>query len=151
MGLKPERAFDLYVKSTNGVGPEQLLVKMGAPAGWPEDWSRDGRFIIYQIPGTKTGQDLWIAPQPSKVGNQQAISVFAVRVRRKAWPVLSRRPLGGLQFERIGPGRSIRADFSTVWLEISDHHGWRPGASVAERWQRSCSISRKIGRWWRFL
>jgi Tol biopolymer transport system component len=31
-------AFDLYVKSANGAGPEQLLVKMGAPAGWPEDW-----------------------------------------------------------------------------------------------------------------
>ena len=57
-------AFDLYVKSANGAGPEQLLVRMGAPAGWPEDWSRDGRFVIYQIPGTKTGQDLWIAPQP---------------------------------------------------------------------------------------
>jgi len=57
--------FDLYVKSANGADPEQLLVKMGAPAGWPEDWSRDGRFIIYQIPGTKTGQDIWIAPQAS--------------------------------------------------------------------------------------
>ncbi len=59
-------AFDLYVKSANGAGPEQLLVKMGAPAGWPEDWSRDGRFILYQIPDAKTGQDLWIAPQPSE-------------------------------------------------------------------------------------
>ena len=59
-------AFDLWVKSANGAGPEQLLVKMGAPAGWPEDWSRDGRFILYQIPGAKTGQDLWIAPQPSE-------------------------------------------------------------------------------------
>jgi eukaryotic-like serine/threonine-protein kinase len=59
-------AFDLYVKSANGTGPEQLLVTMDAPAGWPEDWSRDGRFIIYQIPGPKTGQDLWIAPQPAQ-------------------------------------------------------------------------------------
>jgi serine/threonine protein kinase len=58
-------AFDLYVKSASGADPEQLLVKMGAPAGWPEDWSRDGRFIIYQIPGAKTGQDIWIAPQTS--------------------------------------------------------------------------------------
>ncbi len=58
--------FDLYIKSVNGAGQEQLLVKMGAPAGWPEDWSRDGRFIIYQIPGTTTGQDIWIAPQPSE-------------------------------------------------------------------------------------
>jgi serine/threonine protein kinase/Tol biopolymer transport system component len=58
--------FDLYVKSANGAGPEKLMVKMGAPAGWPEDWSRDGRFIIYQIPGAKTGQDIWIAPQPAQ-------------------------------------------------------------------------------------
>ena len=58
-------AFDLYVKSANGAGPEQLLIKMGTPAGWPEDWSRDGRFLLYQIPGAKTGQDLWIAPLSS--------------------------------------------------------------------------------------
>src|SRR5437879_182183 len=42
---------------------------MGTPAGWPEDWSRDGRFLLYQIPGAKTGQDLWIAPQPSEGGS----------------------------------------------------------------------------------
>ena len=59
-------SFDLYVKSANGAGTEQLLVKMGTPAGWPEDWSRDGRFLLYQIPGAKTGQDLWIAPQSSQ-------------------------------------------------------------------------------------
>jgi serine/threonine protein kinase len=66
-------AFDLYVKSANGAGPEQLLVTMGAPAGWPEDWSRDGRFIIYQVPGTKTGQDLWIAPllAPGESGDRK--------------------------------------------------------------------------------
>ena len=59
-------AFDLYSKSANGTGPEQLLIKMGTPAGWPEDWSQDGRLLLYQIPGAKTGQDLWIAPQPSE-------------------------------------------------------------------------------------
>jgi len=59
-------AFDLYIKSASGGGMEQLLVKMSTPTGWPEDWSRDGRFIIYQIPGKKTGQDLWITPQPAQ-------------------------------------------------------------------------------------
>jgi serine/threonine protein kinase len=57
--------FDLYIKPANGAGPEQLLIKMGTPAGWPEDWSRDGRFLLYQIPGAKTGQDLWVAPLSS--------------------------------------------------------------------------------------
>ena len=57
--------FDLYIKSANGTGQEELLIKMsaGGSVGWGTDWSRDGRFILYQMPGAKTGQDLWIAPQ----------------------------------------------------------------------------------------
>jgi serine/threonine protein kinase len=54
--------FDLYIKPATG-GTDQLLLKMGTLSGWAEDWSRDGRYILYQIPGGKTGQDLWIAPQ----------------------------------------------------------------------------------------
>jgi Tol biopolymer transport system component len=56
-------AFNLVIKSATGTGQEELLVKMGTPSGWATDWSRDGRFILYQVPGAKTGQDLWIAPQ----------------------------------------------------------------------------------------
>ncbi len=54
---------DLYIKAANGTGKEDLLVKMGTPLGWASDWSRDGRYLLYQRPGEKTGQDLWIAPQ----------------------------------------------------------------------------------------
>jgi Tol biopolymer transport system component len=57
-------SFDLYIKAANGTGPEELLVKMGTPTGWATDWSKDGRNLLYQRPGDKTGQDLWIAPQP---------------------------------------------------------------------------------------
>jgi serine/threonine protein kinase len=56
-------SFDLYIKAATGAGSEQLLIKLGTPTGWATDWSRDGRFILYQIPGANTGQDLWIAPQ----------------------------------------------------------------------------------------
>jgi serine/threonine protein kinase len=55
--------FDLYIKAASGAGQEELLIKLGTPTGWATDWSRDGRFILYQIPGVNTGQDLWIAPQ----------------------------------------------------------------------------------------
>jgi Tol biopolymer transport system component len=58
-----EGAFDLYVKTVSGDGTEQMLVQMGTPTGWGTDWSRDGRYILYQRPGADTGQDLWIAPQ----------------------------------------------------------------------------------------
>jgi len=64
--------FDLYSKAASGAGQEQVLVKMGTPTGWATDWSRDGKFILYQMPGAKTGQDLWIAPQsPEQAGGAQ--------------------------------------------------------------------------------
>jgi WD40-like Beta Propeller Repeat len=55
--------FDLYVKAATGAGQEEVLVKLGTPTGWGTHWSRDGRFILYEIPGAKTrlslGQRLW--------------------------------------------------------------------------------------------
>ena len=62
-------SFDLYVKSANGTGEDRLLVKMGTSTGWGTDWSRDGRFILFQRPGEKTGQDLWVAPQSTAGGS----------------------------------------------------------------------------------
>jgi Tol biopolymer transport system component len=56
-------SFDLYLKAATDAGEEKLVVNLGTPTGWGTDWSRDGLFILYQIPGENTGQDLWIAPQ----------------------------------------------------------------------------------------
>jgi serine/threonine protein kinase len=56
-------SFDLYIKNATGAGQEEILIKMGTITGWATNWSRDGSFVLYQIPGDKTGQDLWIAPQ----------------------------------------------------------------------------------------
>jgi serine/threonine protein kinase len=55
--------FDLFLKDASGAGSEEVLIKLGTPTGWGNDWSQDGRFILYQVLGEKTGQDLWIAPQ----------------------------------------------------------------------------------------
>ncbi len=57
--------YDFYIKSATGAGREEVLLKVGTATGWATDWSRDGRFILYQVPAAKTGQDLWIAPQPA--------------------------------------------------------------------------------------
>ncbi len=55
--------FDLYIKAASGTGQDEKLITMGTVSGWATDWSRDGKFVLYQRPGEKTGQDLWIAPQ----------------------------------------------------------------------------------------
>src|SRR6185295_6783196 len=46
-----------------GAGNEEVLIKMGTPNGWADDWSQDGKFVVYQKPGPKGARDLWIAPQ----------------------------------------------------------------------------------------
>jgi Tol biopolymer transport system component len=56
-------SFDLYIKAASGAGQEEKFIPMGTVNGWATDWSRDGKFVLYQRPGDTTGQDLWIAPQ----------------------------------------------------------------------------------------
>jgi eukaryotic-like serine/threonine-protein kinase len=56
-------SYDLYIKAATGAGKEEVLIKLGTPRGWGTSWSRDGRFIMYVMPGAKTGLDLWVAPQ----------------------------------------------------------------------------------------
>jgi len=55
--------FDLYIKAASGTGQDEKLITMGTTNGWATDWSHDGKFVLYQRPGDKTGRDLWIAPQ----------------------------------------------------------------------------------------
>ncbi len=58
-----EGHFDLYVKSASGAGNVEVLDGSDTTK-YPDDWSRDGRFISFtQIdPKAKTGADLWILP-----------------------------------------------------------------------------------------
>jgi Tol biopolymer transport system component len=58
-------SYDFYSKAASGAGQEDMLVQFGSPNGWATSWSRDGRFVLgtQQFPGSKTGFDLWIAPQ----------------------------------------------------------------------------------------
>ena len=54
--------YDLYAKSVNGAGGDILLVQSNRGKG-VTDWSRDGRYIIYNSGGDpKTKADIWILP-----------------------------------------------------------------------------------------
>lgn len=51
----------IYVKASSGTGNEELLFNSG-PVQAVDEWTRDGRFLIYQGISPKTGQDLWVLP-----------------------------------------------------------------------------------------
>jgi Tol biopolymer transport system component len=54
-------AVNLYVKASNGSGAEELL--LDTPNNKRvQDWSRDGRLLLYEENGAKTSWDLWALP-----------------------------------------------------------------------------------------
>ena len=53
--------FDLYQKASGGTGGEELLLESNLDKS-PISFSPDGRFLIYQIHGPKTGSGLWVLP-----------------------------------------------------------------------------------------
>jgi len=54
-------SLNLYQKSASGAGEEKPLLKSGYPKV-PNDWSRDGRYIIYHQLDPKSKEDLWALP-----------------------------------------------------------------------------------------
>ena len=70
-----EGQYDLYQRAANGEGKDELLCRSEYPKH-PTDWSRDGRFIIYQQPDPKTRADVWAIPVASKGGDQKPIAIL---------------------------------------------------------------------------
>jgi eukaryotic-like serine/threonine-protein kinase len=50
---------DLFRKPSAGTGQEELVLHGGVNAV-PEDWSRDGKFLVYSQTDQKTATDLWL-------------------------------------------------------------------------------------------
>jgi Tol biopolymer transport system component len=53
--------FNIYVKSSGGTGSEELLLRTPRDK-IINDWSRDGRTIVYEEVDPQTGSDLWMLP-----------------------------------------------------------------------------------------
>jgi Tol biopolymer transport system component len=53
--------LDLYRKSVDGSGPDELLLTSGAPKH-SEAWSPDGRFLVYSSLESTTKFDVWALP-----------------------------------------------------------------------------------------
>lgn len=52
---------NLFQKAASGAGDDELLLKTDRVA-LPNDWSRDGQYLLYQQIGENTGMDLWVMP-----------------------------------------------------------------------------------------
>jgi serine/threonine protein kinase len=55
------QSTDLYRKPADGAGQGELLLHSDG-IKTPDDWSRDGRFLLFMQRGKTTGADLWVLP-----------------------------------------------------------------------------------------
>jgi Tol biopolymer transport system component len=52
----------IYQKAANGAGKEETLIAPSSDPIHTEDWSHDGRFLLYTREDAKTRSDLWVLP-----------------------------------------------------------------------------------------
>ena len=64
--------YNLYRKATGGSGQDEPLLP-NRVANTPNQWSRDGRFIVYHENDPKTKRDLWVLPNEGSVAERKPI------------------------------------------------------------------------------
>ena len=53
--------YQIYQKSSSGVGPDELVLKSG-DWNWPQDWAPDGQAMLFGTLTPKTQADIWLLP-----------------------------------------------------------------------------------------
>jgi predicted Ser/Thr protein kinase len=68
---------NVFQKLANGVGEEKPLLPPGS-ARFPNDWSRDGHWLLYSEVDLKTRSDLWVLQDPNgRAGDRKPIPFAA--------------------------------------------------------------------------
>jgi Tol biopolymer transport system component len=67
----------IYQKAANGAGKEQALVDATAEPKLPNDWSRDGRFLLYTQRSPRSHADLYVLPLADNGTPSGAATAFA--------------------------------------------------------------------------
>jgi Tol biopolymer transport system component/tRNA A-37 threonylcarbamoyl transferase component Bud32 len=85
-------ALRLFRKDSGGSSDEQQVTE-GANQQFANDWSRDGRFLIYHEIPPGTQRDLWVlpfTPEGKVPGNAKPTPYLQNRVQRVQRPILAR-------------------------------------------------------------
>ncbi len=56
-----EGTYNIYRKAANGVGSPRVVTRPGAPQR-PADWSRDGKYLLFETDAPRAGYDIWVLP-----------------------------------------------------------------------------------------
>jgi Tol biopolymer transport system component len=56
-----EGTYNIYRKASNGVGSPEVVTRPGTPQR-PADWSRDGKYLLFEVDAPRAGYDIWVLP-----------------------------------------------------------------------------------------
>jgi Tol biopolymer transport system component len=86
---------NLYQKAASAAGSDAMLSKFDLPT-FATDWSRDGRFIIYQQGDPKTKLAVWVWPV-TESGEAKQFSVVRTEANEIAGTLSPRREMAPLR------------------------------------------------------
>ena len=112
----------IYQRMSNGAGNPEVLLKEEAAVS---DWSRDGRFILYE---SKSG--LSVLPL---FGDHKPFPLLQTGESRT---ILSQWALDGLLLRGVRKGTSICSVLSSLRRQVADLNQWRLKPEMAGRWER---------------
>jgi len=127
--------LDLYQHAANGAGEDQLLLKSDNNKR-VMDWSRDGRFLLFDQPSGKRGTELWMLPMDT-AGERKPVPFFRSEFDTRAgrfspdgrWIAYSSDESGAFNFEIYVRSFPAPAGGGGKWM-VSQGGGQQP------RWRR---------------
>jgi Tol biopolymer transport system component len=117
-GLK-KGLLDLYQRSTSGAEPEERLLE-NSEGKAPQDWSPDGRYLLFQTSNPRTSDDLWVLPLDGRSSPARVIGTDALEccgrfspdgrfIVYQSWET-GRSEIYAQPFMREGPKQRISTD-----------------------------------------
>ena len=127
---------DIYWKASTGVGEDEPVLE-SENAKSVDDWSPDGRLVVYDTGGRRRGRGGERPLGGAARRRPQADSVPGAAVHRHPGPGLARRPLHRLQLRRVGHSGGLRHGLPEAHREVEGLDRRRGGAPVAARRARA--------------
>jgi Tol biopolymer transport system component len=78
-----EGIYQLYQKAASGAGQDTVLLKSDYYK-FPQDWSHDGRYLIYREINPKTKFDIWVLPVGPNAGDQRPFAFLDTEANEAA-------------------------------------------------------------------